>query len=375
MRIIIVTHKLTRTDGQGRVNYELARHAAMSGHAVHLIAEEVAPELREMEGVDYTLASHGPLRIALLRNFWFGLHTGMILRKLRATGDVVLLNGAITLGSSDINAVHFVHHGWGASPFYEAGRGLRGLYQRFYTRLNIVLERLAFRASRYLVAVSSQVASELVGAGQPPEKIEVIANGVDTLEFAPGTVAHAAYGLPERSVVALFVGGLGTPRKNLDTVLRALVEVPDLHLAVVGAHEGTSYPRLAQQLGVDRRVHFLGFRRDVAAIMQASDFFVFPSRYEPFGLVVLEAMASGLPVVTCRTAGAAELVGEECGVVVAEPNDVGAVADAMRVVMADLATGRAMPAQARRVAEQHDWSRMAGDYLELCARVAGERGI
>jgi len=375
MRIIIVTHKLTLNDGQGRVNYELARHLALSGQRVHLIAGEVAPELRGLENVDYTHASHGPLRIALLKNLWFGIHSGLVLRKLRSAEDVVILNGAITIGSSDINVAHFVHHGWRTSPFYDAGRGLRGFYQRVYTRLNILLERLAFQVSPHVVAVSGQVAGELVAAGQAPRGISVIPNGVDTREFVPGLESRTALGLPERPVIALFVGGLGTPRKNLDTVLHALGEVPDMHLAVVGAHEATPYPRLARQLAVDDRVHFLGFRRDVPAIMRAGDLLVFPSRYEPFGLVLLEAMASGLPVITCRTAGGAELVTEDCGVVVDEPNDVAAVAEAMRVVMADLNGRRTMPAAARRVAEEHDWSRMAADYLALCLRVAGERGI
>ena len=112
-------------------------------------------------------------------------------------------------------------------------------------------------------------------------------------------------------------------RKNLDTVLQALVGASGVHLAVVGAREGSPYPALAERLGVADRVHFLGFRRDMAQIMQAVDIFVFPSRYEPFGIVVLEAMASGVPVILAATVGAAEVVTPDCGVVLPDPEDAG----------------------------------------------------
>jgi glycosyltransferase involved in cell wall biosynthesis len=78
------------------------------------------------------------------------------------------------------------------------------------------------------------------------------------------------------------------------------------------------------------KVHFLDDRGDVPQLMRAADLFVFPSRYEAFPLVLLEAMASGLPIVTIATAGAADLAGAECGVVVDDPNDVSAFAVALR---------------------------------------------
>ena len=160
-------------------------------------------------------------------------------------------------------------------------------------------------------------------------------------------------------------GDIKSNRKNLDTVLQALVEVPDLHLAVVGDPEGSPYLELAAQLKLSTRVHFLGFRRDVPIIMQSADFFVLPSRYEPFGMVISEAMATGLPVITSANVGAADLVDADSGIVVPEPNDVTALARAMRRLTSDAGLCQRMGQSARIVAEHYSWSKMSSQYVDL----------
>ena len=79
---------------------------------------------------------------------------------------------------------------------------------------------------------------------------------------------------------------------------------------------------MVSQLGLADRVHFLGYRRDIAALMQAADVFVFPSRYEACTLVLLEALAAGLPVITAVTAGGSEIVTPDCGVVLSDSEDM-----------------------------------------------------
>ncbi|WP_216455264.1 glycosyltransferase family 4 protein, partial [Arcanobacterium phocae] len=156
--------------------------------------------------------------------------------------------------------------------------------------------------------------------------------------------------------LALFVGDIRTNRKNLDTVLRALVGVPDLHLAVGGSIAGSPYPALAERLGVSDRVHFLDFRRDVADLMKAADLFVFPSRYEACTLVLLEAMASGLPAITAISAGGSEIVTPDCGVVLTDSEDVGALTRAMAELARDPERRERMGRRAREIAEQHSWT-------------------
>ena len=290
------------------------------------------------------------------------------LRQHRPNLDLVKVNGAITNAPGDVNAVHFVHSSWLRSPINLSTQnlGLRGTYQRFYTALNADWEKRAFDRAKVVVAVSEKVAQELVAIGVPRDRIRVILNCIDLQEFAPGIVDLQKWGLPEEVPLALFPGDIRTPRKNLDTVLHSLVQVPQLHLAVVGGTAGSPYPELARSLNLENRVHFLGFRQDVPDLMKAADFLVFPSRYEPFGLVVLEAMATGIPVVTAATTGAAQLVTPDCGFVLPDSDDAQALAEALnQLVKCDRQQRQQMGQVARTIAEQHSWANMARNYVNL----------
>ena len=141
--------------------------------------------------------------------------------------------------------------------------------------------------------------------------------------------------------------------------------VPDLHLAVAGREAGTPYPKLVQTLGIADRVHFLGFRRDMPALMRTADLFVFPSRYEACSLVLLEALASGVPVVTGRSAGGSELIGPEVGIVLQDCNDVQALAATLRSLVEDDHRRQAMGHHARALAERHSWATMARRYVDF----------
>ncbi len=376
MKLCIVTHKVTLGDGQGRVNYEVAWEAIRRGHHVTLLASSVDPELQQHSQVNWIFIPVKGYPIDLFREMAFSVQSGLWLLKHQREFDLIKLNGAITWARGDVNAVHFVHSSWlrfsypdgTRSPVNSSQqrRSLRSTYQWFYTALNARWEKKAFRQAKVVVAVSEKVAKELIEIGIPPECIRVILNGIDLQEFTPGAVDRQKLGLPENVPLALFAGDIRTPRKNLDTVLHTLVQVPELHLVVVGATAGSPYPQLAESLNLEGRVHFLGFRQDVPDLMKAADFLVFPSRYEPFGLVVLEAMATGLPVVTAATTGAAELVTPECGVVLPDSDDTQALAEAMsRLVKCDRQQRSQMGEAARAIAEQHSWANMARNYVDL----------
>lgn len=376
MKLCIVTHSLIKGDGQGRVNYEVACEAIRRGHHVTVLASKIAPELEKHTSIDWvTISAKVPTE--LMRNMVFAYKSTNWLRKHRQQFDLIKANGAITWADSDVNAVHFVHNSWLKFSQLEATATnnqtifnpylfLYNSYQWLYTKLNARWEKQAFDNTKIVVAVSDKVAEDLREIGVPQDAIRVISNGVDIEEFSPGNGgSRQTWNLPDGVPLAMFVGDIRLPRKNLDTVLKALVEVPDLHLAVVGVTDGSPYLQLAKSLGLNDRVHFLGFRRDVPSLMKAVDFFVFPSRYEPFGLVITEAMATGLPVITASCTGAAPLITPEAGIVLPNPDDSKALAEAMQKLSVNPDLRSNMGRTAREIALQNTWKSMAQQYVDL----------
>jgi glycosyltransferase involved in cell wall biosynthesis len=370
MKLVLVTHKFVRGDGQGRVNYELARAALAAGHSVTLLASEIDAQLAAHPNACAVTVSLPAVPTALLQNQLFAWKTSAWLWRHRRAFDLVHVNGFVTWASADVNTSHFVHAAWMRSPHHtwHVRRDLYGFYQLIYTACGRWLERGSYRRARTVVAVSEQVRQELLASGVPDARVRVIQNGVDIEEFSPAVAPAPG---PCR---LLFVGDIRTPRKNLDTLLRALTRVDGALLRVVGGTEGSPYPRMAMALGLEDRVSFLGFRRDVAQLMRSSDLFVFPSRYEACSLVLLEAAACGLPIVAARTTGGTEILSAQSAFLVGNPDDEAELAAALNELIADPARLAQMGREARAVAVRNSWQVMAARYLGLYRELAGTSG-
>ena len=216
-------------------------------------------------------------------------------------------------------------------------------------RYTLAAEAEMFRhpGLRALICNSRMVRDDIARRfGVPDGKLQVIYNGVDLEAFHPrlreeqgqtlrqkvlGEMhgAGAGAGRMDKSAapVILFVGS-GYQRKGLPTLLHAVSRMArrDARLWVVGRDKHESLMRsLAQTLGVDARVMFLGAQTDVRPFYGAADVFALPTLYDPFPNAALEALACGLPLVTTTTCGAAELVTGANGVVIAA-GDVAALA-------------------------------------------------
>jgi glycosyltransferase involved in cell wall biosynthesis len=381
MRIAIVTHVVRHNDGQGRVNYEIARAALAEGHQVTLLASHVAPELAaesRLRWISVKVGRFWPTK--LIKQQVFAYKTARWLKAHRNEYDVLHVNGFISWIKADVNTAHFVHGGWVRSPYYpfKLTGGLWSAYQVVYSRVNARLEHWAYQRSKVIAAVSEKVAEEIRANGVAGERIEVVYNGVDTSAFSAAQSTGSdrkSFGLPADACLLLFVGDLRTPRKNLDTVLHALTKLPSsVQIAVAGYVPGSPYPELAKALGIADRVHFLGLVKNMPTLMHSVDAFVFPSRYEAMSLSLLEALAAGLPVITASTAGGAEIIGTDCGIVLADPDDATALAGAITRLADAPALRREMGEAARRLAGQFGWARMARRYLDLYRGFANEAG-
>jgi glycosyltransferase involved in cell wall biosynthesis len=223
------------------------------------------------------------------------------------------------------------------------------------------------------LTVSAYSAREL---GAPPERTHVIYGGASPDRFFPDPAAER-HG-------ALFVGRL-TPHKGVDRLLAAMPAGALLRVVGSAGHDPRpperDYPILLRQLAVGRNVHFLGTARDaeLPALYRSARVFVLPSVErtcygrdvrvsELLGLSILEAMASGTPVIASRVGGVPEIVLDgETGFLV-PPGDVAALHDALARVLSDPALAQRLGANARGlVVERFTWQRVAERCLQAYA--------
>ncbi len=209
-----------------------------------------------------------------------------------------------------------------------------------------------------------------------PDKITVLYNGIDPLPLSREEAVHlrrarrAGSGYRESDRVCLFVG-YDLERKGLGSVLEALKLLPEEYklLVVGGKDEDGRFGKLIRRRGLESRVAFAGQHRDLSPFYAATDIFVLPTRYEPFGTAILEAMSWGLPVVTSKTAGAAELItpGRE-GYLLDDPEDCREIAAQIRRLGEE---GRAaeMGAAGRETARDCTWENRARRLLDLYRRL------
>jgi glycosyltransferase involved in cell wall biosynthesis len=177
------------------------------------------------------------------------------------------------------------------------------------------MERWASRRADRLICVSQSVADFYRQRGFPPEKLQVIPNGIDVAQWQNQPAADLqALGVPSGRRVFVFVGRLDQ-QKGLDRLFPQLPwifeQLPQHDFLLIG--EGPlSAPlqSLANRLGIAPRVHFAGWRSPIAPILAAADLLVLPSRWEGMPNVILEAMACGKPLISTRVAGVLELLGE-----------------------------------------------------------------
>lgn len=148
-----------------------------------------------------------------------------------------------------------------------------------------------------------------------PEKITVIYNGVDTSRFHPAlkgkyrSDVRKKYGIKKNERVLLFIAN-DFKLKQLDSVLDAIAMLknPEIKLMVIGNDDPKSYLKRASENNIDRQVLFLGPQKKIEIYYAAGDIFVLPTLYDAFANVCLEAMACGLPVITTRLNGAADVI-------------------------------------------------------------------
>ncbi|GAC1451516.1 MAG: glycosyltransferase family 4 protein [Isosphaeraceae bacterium] len=230
--------------------------------------------------------------------------------------DVIIPQGGVRAGSLEANSRRF-SAGW-RRALYVVGKQAN---PRSWTYRAI--ERRQYDPARgtRIVAVSRMVKEHLQRFHHvPPNRIHVVPNAIDTQRLMvgqPGAVRCAfrnKLGLPPEALVGLFVGH-NYWLKGLKPLLHALAERRRSHpggrpvkVVVCGGGSDGPFRRMAKRLGLEESVLFLGYYPEIRDCYRSCDFFVSPTYYDPCSLVVFEALACGLPVITTACNGASELM-------------------------------------------------------------------
>ncbi len=249
------------------------------------------------------------------------------------------------------------------------------------------IERRTMAASDRIVALTAVDRQQMLRHYGVPAPIDVIPGGVDLDRFAPRPreAARAALGLNSSAKVLLFVGRIQR-LKGLEILVRAFAQLApsvDAQLLIVGGRPGTAHEtreitrvqHLATKLGVAERTRFVGAvaHAELPAYYAAADICVMPSSYESFGLVAVESLACGTPVVATRVGGLTSIVRDgETGLLVPW-RDADLFAEHLRRLLQDDALRQGFAARARRSVVDFGWDRVADQHLALYADVRTAR--
>jgi glycosyltransferase involved in cell wall biosynthesis len=242
------------------------------------------------------------------------------------------------------------------------------------------LALLSNHLARTVIVVSDAARRAYIASFGRPGRVRVVYNGIDPAPYQglsdqPRAALRSALGLPQGRLVGLF--GRITEWKGQRVLIEALAALPDVQALIVGSAmfgedaEERFLKSLADRLGVSGRVHFLGQRADVPALMRAVDVVAHCSTSpEPFGRVIVEALLAGTPVLAADGGASREILGD-CDWLV-KPNDPAALADAIgRVLSPAAGTGSQLARLRARMGERFLLNRM----LAELGRVIEEAGL
>jgi len=355
---------------------QLGRGLMDAGHEVHVFTNEWNPSL---EGYVFHRVPKMPMK--LFRRYAFARRASALVSEM--SFDIVHGFGR----SSSLDVFHAeggVHRRWLELEPIAAGGAWKGALARLKrwlspdNRLVLRLEAEQFRNdSTHLIAVSNMVRDEMQRFySVPAERIHLVYNGVELDRFHPRNreryrqAVRSELGLKDE-VVLLFVGH-NFKRKGLHAAIRALPLLDHgpalVRLLVLGAGKQKRYAKLLRKLDCEGHVIYAGASTVPERFYAAADIVLFPSYYDPFGNVVLEGLAAGLPVITSIYTGAGELVSPGKNGAVVDPDDAQALAAAIQSYLDPQvrdAAGRA----ARTAAESWGVSRYVEEILKTYDRV------
>jgi len=382
LKIAFIAYDVNHQGGPAKVTAALVERLC-EDHQVSVFSHTI-------EGIDLSKIKHHKVPAIIRPNFLsyisFLVSSTVILAVLSLfrKRDFDIIHGYVCAFSTDVITFHFCEkEGLRLEeaniievPHKSASQKLKALDHKIYRRLAAFVEGLTFghNSPKACIVVSQSMKREFARHyGDAAKNIIVIPNGVDTLRFHPtnrllyrGQIRQE-HGVSRSDPLLMFAGG-DWERKGVRYIIEALplLSKRNVKLIIIGSGDEKFYGQLAELKRVRDRIIFVPHSSNLWAYYAASDIFVLPTIYEPFGLVIVEAMASGLPVITSRVAGAADLIIDRVnGLLLRAPSDVNGLAARIELLLSDAGLRKAMGERARETAEKFSWDQVAQKTLEI----------
>lgn len=375
--ISIMIHDLNPWGGQDRSMLEIAWQMNRTFPLeIHSFSLEGGKEWRDMKHFPYEATLKKPVVFKYLS---YQKQS----RKNLNPKSVVQSTGTASL-VSDIVQVQFLHHEWlkiqeglpkdkSPSPHL-----FRGLYHQWLSKYKLYMEKQSYTAHKNYVAISHGIKKQLIEHFSiPKDQISVIHHGVDTEAFCPfqenemgaqvRQTIRSNHGFTDSDVVLLHVGALNARKGIFKTLeLMALLKKEsfnNIHFLAVGQGDQKIIQSKVEELDIADRVHLVSHTKSIRDYYWASDLFFFPTFYEPFGLVILEALSSGLPVLTTTVAGASELMtNEPMGALFAPESTVETIAEKVTPYLRSAELRQEAGLNGRKMALGQTWEKVGKKY-------------
>jgi len=359
MKIAFVVHDYHRGGGHGRYVVELAERFGREND-VHIFANTFSSE-----GYTAVRFHHVPAcRLTALTTILTFLPGT---RKIGSEFDIIHAQGLCSL-KSDIITSHICTRGW-FNARKAAERKLPMKDYVFEAAISPLEKHLYSNVSKPVIAVSDKVRDDLARFYGRSRNVEVIHHGIDLIRFAPSNRAswrrtvRSQLAIRDSDFVFLFIGDL---RKGASATIEALARLPKGKLLLVSHTVAAPYVEMARRFGIADRVLFSPATPAIERIYAACDAFVFPTPYDAFGMVVAEAMASGIPVITSREAGVAEWITHDVnGILLDSPRDSAQLSQYMLRILQSPETCEMFAGAARSTVEHHGWDSVARSTMQL----------
>ncbi len=363
MRIALVVHDYHRKAGHARYVAELATRFQRE-HEVHVFSNTFEqPEPHHI--VHHPVPSWRGNALASILTFILPV-SRLIAR--HGPFDIVHAQGLCGL-SQDVVTAHITQAGWFAAVD-RVGQP-QSLRKRLFRAIVSPLEARVYRerSAKAFIAVSRRVQEDLKKYHGLEGQVCMIHHGVDTVTFQPDNrrVDRAeirdSIAVADNQFMLLYVGDW---QKVSHVLWQVLELIPNVVLTVVTRTSATEIGAEAIRRGLTTRLKVVSETNHIARYYAAADAFIFPSYYDTFGMVVAEAMASGLPVIVSRDAGASEWIDEgRNGMIVEDSNDAKGFATAVQRLMDFPEWRLTMGKEARETCLEHTWDRVAERTLQV----------